>query len=135
MTVPPGLWRVWLFLAGIGGAVAVGAGAYGAHGLVGKERVLVEAFRTGVLYHLVHSLALVGAAWAAERTAAGGRAIAAHVAGVAFAAGIVLFSGSLYAFGMTGVVPVAGAAPAGGAMLIVGWLALAASAVSLGAKT
>lgn len=134
MTVPSGLWRVWLFLAGIGGAVAVGAGAYGAHGLAGKERVLVEAFRTGVLYHLVHSLALVGAAWAAER-AAGGRALAAHVAGVAFAAGIVLFSGSLYAFGMTGIVPVAGAAPAGGAMLILGWLALAASAVFLGAKT
>lgn len=135
MTVPPGLWRVWLLLAGISGAVAVGAGAYGAHGLAGKERVLVEAFRTGVLYHLVHSLALVGAAWATERPAAGPCSVAAHVAGIAFAAGIVLFSGSLYVFGMTGIVPVAGAAPVGGATLIVGWLALAASAVSLGAKT
>lgn len=134
MTVPSGLWRVWLFLAGIGGAVAVGAGAYGAHGLAGKERVLVEAFRTGVLYHLVHSLALIGAAWAAER-ATGFRAVAAHVAGSAFLAGIVLFSGTLYVFGATGVVPVVGAAPAGGVMLIVGWLALAVSAVSLGAKT
>lgn len=134
MTAPPGLWRAWLFLAGISGAAAVGAGAYGAHGLAGKERVLVEAFRTGVLYHLVHSLALIGAAWAADR-ATGWRVAAAHVAGIAFLAGIVLFSGTLYVFGISGVVPAVGAAPAGGMMLIVGWLALAASAVLSDAGT
>lgn len=133
MIAPPALWRLWLFLAGISGAVAVGAGAYGAHGLAGKEKVLVEAFRTGVLYHLVHSLALIGAAWAAER-AAGPGAVAAHVAGIAFAAGIVLFCGSLYAFGASGIVPVVGAAPVGGATLVVGWLAFAASALFRGAK-
>ena len=121
----------WLLIAALSGLVAVIAGAYGAHGLDGEER-LRDLFNNGVQYHMWHSLALFGIAWAtgdrAGKEGAPGRAKWADRAGWLFLAGIVLFSGSLYFYGMTGSVPFSGSAPMGGYTLMAGWAVLAFAA-------
>jgi uncharacterized membrane protein YgdD (TMEM256/DUF423 family) len=112
----------WLVLAGLNGAIGVAAGAYGWHALGGND-----IFALGVLYQLVHVPALLAVSWLAS-VLSGRAALVVRVAGSAFALGIVLFSGSLYALVLVGGVPVAGAAPVGGFLLMLGWLALAATA-------
>ena len=118
--------RVWLFIAGLNGFLAVMAGAYGWHWLEVADSGLRDVFMLAVQYHMWHALALLAVAWLAGREGAGG---APRVAGAAFTAGIVLSSGSLYALGLGGSVPVPGAAPLGGALLLIGWAALMAAAL------
>ena len=101
-------------------------GAFGAHGL--RERVTPEmlaVFETGVRYHLVHGLALLGVAWAASRwpnTWVG-------AAGWLFVAGIVVFSGSLYVLSVTGIRWLGAITPIGGVAFILGWVLLAVAAL------
>ena len=60
--------RGLLTVAGTLGFSAVLLGAFGAHGL--RDRLappLLEVYRTGVLYHLVHALAVLAVALAADR--------------------------------------------------------------------
>ncbi len=110
--------RLFFGLGCIFGALAVALGAFGAHGL----RATLSApdlatFETGVRYHLVHSLALLAAAWAVDRW--GGTP--ATVAGWAFVVGIVVFSGSLYMLVLTGPRWLGAIPPIGGVALILGW--------------
>lgn len=116
--------RPWVLLAGVNGMVAVGLGAYGAHGLAGDsyaQGLAEQASR----YQLIHCLALL----AADRLSVEGRRLA-HGAALLFLAGIVLFSGSLYLKAMAGVVlPVSMVTPAGGIAFMAGWLVLALSAL------
>jgi uncharacterized membrane protein YgdD (TMEM256/DUF423 family) len=102
------------------GFVAVALGAFGAHGL--RERLspaMLEVYRTGVLYHLVHALALLAVALGADRLARP-RAVAAL-----FTAGIALFSGSLYALALTEVRVLGMVTPLGGLLFMAGWATLA----------
>ena len=103
-------------LAALAGALAVGAGAFGAHGATGRA---AELLRTGSHYQLIHAVAALVAL---------GRPRGAAAAWL-FVAGGALFGGSLYllAFGaprMMGVVT-----PLGGLALIAGWLWLALGAI------
>jgi uncharacterized membrane protein YgdD (TMEM256/DUF423 family) len=105
------------------GFLGVLLGAFGAHGL--RDRVtpdLLEVWKTGVLYHLVHAVALLGVAVAGERI--GWRRA---VAGL-FIAGIVVFSGSLYALTLTGQRWWGAVTPLGGVAFLGGWIALTVSA-------
>jgi uncharacterized membrane protein YgdD (TMEM256/DUF423 family) len=114
--------RVFLATASLLGALGVALGAFGAHAL--RDRVeprLLEVWQTGVHYHLVHALALLAAAWVAQR-ATGSQAT---LAGWLFVAGIVLFSGSLYAMTLTGIRALGAVTPVGGLAFIAGWLLLA----------
>jgi uncharacterized membrane protein YgdD (TMEM256/DUF423 family) len=118
--------RTFLALGAISGAIAVAAGAFGAHAL--KARLpedLLAVFETGARYHMFHALALVAAAWAAARFPGA----AAGWAGWLFLAGTVLFSGSLYALALSGVRALGAITPLGGVALIAGWVALAAAAL------
>jgi uncharacterized membrane protein YgdD (TMEM256/DUF423 family) len=102
------------------GFVAVALGAFGAHGL--RDRLspaMLEVYRTGVLYHLVHALALLAVALGSDRLARP-RAVAAL-----FTAGIALFSGSLYALALTEVRALGMITPAGGLLFMAGWVTLA----------
>jgi uncharacterized membrane protein YgdD (TMEM256/DUF423 family) len=98
-------------LAALSGAIAVGAGAFGAHGATGPA---VEWLKTGGQYQLVHAVA----ALVALRLDARGPAWL-------FVLGGAIFAGTLYlmAFGLPrwlGAVT-----PIGGTLLIAGWLWLA----------
>lgn len=112
--------RLWLILAGLNGAMAVGLDAYGWHALE-ADPFGREMFNFAVRYQVWHALAMVGAAWAVGQNLGP----AATLAGWLFLVGIVLFSGTLYVLGLTGMVLVPGLAPIGGIFLIAGWLALA----------
>jgi uncharacterized membrane protein YgdD (TMEM256/DUF423 family) len=111
------------FVAGaLSACVAVGLGAFGAHGLRARLTPdLLATFEVGVRYQMYHALALLGVAWAAGRWTSG--AIAA--AGILFVAGTIVFSGSLYLLALTGQKWLGAITPLGGLAFIAGWLALA----------
>jgi uncharacterized membrane protein YgdD (TMEM256/DUF423 family) len=107
-------------LAAVLGFVGVALGAFGAHGL--RERLspgMLEVYRTGVLYHLLHAVALLAVGLGAERLARP-RAVAAL-----FAGGVLIFSGSLYALALTGAHALGAITPVGGLLFMAGWVTLA----------
>lgn len=100
-----------LVFAALSGAIAVGAGAFGAHGASGDA---AEWLRTGAQYQLLHAVA---ALLAAQMSARG--------PGWLFVIGAAIFAGTLYLMAL-GLPRWLGAiTPIGGAMLIIGWLWLA----------
>ncbi len=112
-----------LVLAGISGALAVGLGAFGAHGL---EPILIQngrldTFETAVSYHFYHTLGLLGLGilalikpeWKGLSLAAWGMVL-----------GVLIFSGSLYILSLTGITWLGAITPLGGVGFILGWLAL-----------
>ena len=110
------LGSAWARLAGVSGALGVGLGAYGAHGLrgkVGEEYRL--SFEAANKYHLLHSLALLGV----------GASRRPNVSGGLFAAGLALFCGSNYAVAFAERKEVGRLAPLGGLCFMAGWLAMA----------
>lgn len=109
----------WIRVAGLVGAVGVALGAFGAHGL--KDRIspnLLEVYRIGVLYHLIHAVALLGVAVAGPRLKLG------KITRWAFVFGVFVFSGTLYALALTGMGWLGAITPVGGLSFIVGWAAL-----------
>lgn len=118
-----GVQAMWVRTAAALGFVAVGLGAFGAHGL--RARVSVEAleiWKTAVLYHLAHAVAMLALGLGGERLHR-----ASLVCGL-WAAGIAVFSGSLYLLTVTGVRELGAVTPVGGVCLLAGWLLLAVSA-------
>ena len=121
--------RSFLMLAAFFGFTGVGLGAFAAHGL--KSRLTAEylaIFHTGVLYQLIHALALLGVAVLAAQLP--GRLVT--WAGFSFALGIVLFSGSLYVLTLTGFSKLGIITPFGGLAFLVGWALLGLAAWRLG---
>jgi len=107
-------------LGALNAAIAVGAGAFAAHGL--RERLdarALEVFETGARYQMYHAIAMVLAGVIAAGIAR------AQTAGWIFQAGIVLFSGSLYALALTGSKGLGAVTPIGGLGFLAGWLWLA----------
>jgi uncharacterized membrane protein YgdD (TMEM256/DUF423 family) len=98
-------------LAALSGAIAVGAGAFGAHGADGQAR---EWLQTGGQYQLIHAVAALVAA-----------KMGASGAGWAFLVGGALFAGTLYAMALGGPRWLGAVTPIGGTALIIGWLLLA----------
>jgi uncharacterized membrane protein YgdD (TMEM256/DUF423 family) len=110
----------WVATAAAVGALGVALGAFGAHALRGRlAPELLAAWQTGVLYHLVHSVALLGLGLFATAT---GRSVLVPAA--LWTAGIALFSGSLYLLAGAGQRWAGPITPLGGLCLIGGWLAL-----------
>jgi uncharacterized membrane protein YgdD (TMEM256/DUF423 family) len=98
-------------LAALSGAIAVAAGAFGAHGASGPA---VEWLKTGGHYQLIHAVA----ALVALRIDARGPAWLFVVGGAIFAA-------TLYAMALGAPRWFGAITPIGGALLIGGWLWLA----------
>lgn len=98
-------------LAALSGALAVWAGAFGAHGAQGQA---VEWLKTGGQYQLIHAVAALGAL----RMEARGPAWCFVIGGAVFA--ISLYAMALGAPRWLGTVT-----PLGGLGLIAGWLWLA----------
>ena len=113
--------RTLLTIAGTLGFSAVLLGAFGAHGLRDKVAPpMLEIYRTGALYHLVHAVVVLAVALAADRLRR-----PRLVAGL-FTAGIAIFSGTLYLLAITGVTKLGAVTPIGGVLLMAGWLAVIA---------
>lgn len=103
-------------------ALAVGIGAFGAHGL--KETLLqnekLEVFETGVKYHFYHAIAIffIGILSIHIRNNWLYRSFYLMLTGILF------FSASLYVLAITNT-PVLGAiTPIGGVLFLVGWVFL-----------
>ncbi|EKN45388.1 MULTISPECIES: DUF423 domain-containing protein [Pseudomonas] len=121
--------RSFLMLAAFFGFTGVALGAFAAHGLKGRLTAeYLTIFQTGVLYQLVHALALLGVAVLAAQLP--GRLVT--WAGISFAIGILLFSGSLYALTLTGISKLGIITPFGGLAFLFGWATLGLAAWRLG---
>ena len=106
----------WLvILAALSGAMAVGAGAFGAHAANGTAQ---EWLRTGAQYQLIHALA----ALIAMRLDARGPAWL-------FVIGALVFAATLYLMALGLPRWLGAVTPIGGALLIIGWFWLAWFAV------
>jgi len=120
--------RTFLLVGAVAAFLAVGLGAFGAHGL--RNRLspdMLTVFETGVRYHMYHALAIVITSLLMARMT--GWLVA--TAGWCFTAGIVFFSGSLYALALTGVTIWGAVTPIGGLLFLVGWALLALAAAAL----
>ena len=110
--------RLFFSLGALSALIAVGAGAFGAHGLRARLTPdLLAVFETAARYQMYHALALLAAAWAATRWP-GPWPIRA---GWLFVIGTILFSGSLYALALSGVRWLGAVTPFGGVALLAGW--------------
>jgi uncharacterized membrane protein YgdD (TMEM256/DUF423 family) len=113
---------ILLAAGAINAALAVAAGAFGAHGL--RERLApraLEIFETGARYHMYHALGMILCALVATSSA--------RTAGWILQAGIAVFSGSLYALALSDLKVLGAITPIGGLAFLVGWAWLAVGAL------
>lgn len=112
------------------GMLAVGIGAFGAHGLEPtlEANGRTETFETAVKYHFYHALAILALAiWLQVQPQHG---FLKSVMGL-LALGILIFSGSLYVLSLTGINWLGAITPIGGVAFIAGWFWLFWSARKL----
>lgn len=97
--------------AGLSAAIAVAAGAFGAHGAAGP----IEAgwLETGGVYQLIHAVAAVALLRLSRGSA------------VTLLLGAAIFSFSLYAMALGAPRWFGAVAPIGGTLLIMGWISVA----------
>lgn len=113
----------WIVIGAVTGALAVGCGAFGAHGLekiAGPQEL--DWWKTAAGYQLMHAplLVILGVLRA--------RGVRSDTAGWLLLVGCVVFCGTLYAMALGAPRWLGVITPLGGTALIVGWLALAVSA-------
>jgi len=116
------LTKKFAFYGAIFMVLAVGLGAFGAHGLknvVTKEMLVI--FHTGVEYQFYHALGLFCVAFVANFD----ESKRVKIAGYSMIFGILVFSGSLYAMTFTGIKILGAITPIGGVAFIVAWVLLA----------
>lgn len=109
-----GKQQFWIIAAGIMGFLAVALGAFGAHGLESKlSPKMMDTYRTGVLYHLIHAVVLLALALYGN--------FRFFTPAWFILAGIILFSFSLYAYSVTEIKFLAMITPVGGVSFLIGW--------------
>ena len=114
-------FNFWIEAGSVLMFLAVGIGAFGAHGLKNiLSPEMKEAYETAVRYQVYHSLALFVVAWMSSKMPS--RAVS--MAGCCFLIGILLFSGSLYALSLSGIRRLGIITPLGGLAFLVGWVSL-----------
>src|ERR1043166_364160 len=103
-----------LRIAALAGFLAVGLGAFGAHGLkdVLARNGTTAVWEKAVLYQMFHAIMLFIIA---------GRAPLLLGPWLSFVVGIILFSGSLYGLALTNVRWIGAITPFGGLSLLAGW--------------
>ncbi|MEO9887493.1 MAG: DUF423 domain-containing protein [Balneola sp.] len=107
-----------LILASFLAAIAVGAGAFGAHALeesLSPKRL--ETWNTAVTYHMWHALALIGLALVSKVFE-----VDLIWSMSLIVAGIFIFSGSLYLLCLTDTGWLGAITPIGGICFIIGWI-------------
>jgi uncharacterized membrane protein YgdD (TMEM256/DUF423 family) len=112
--------KLWFFLAGVNGAIAVLLGAFGFHNF--REAMAAHEFAVyslGSQFHLVHAVVLLGIAMLVDQNVR-----LARRTGLAIIVGTALFSGALYGNRFLG--PFTELAPIGLLFLLVGWILIGA---------
>jgi uncharacterized membrane protein YgdD (TMEM256/DUF423 family) len=128
--------KFWVIIAAMLGASAVGMGAFHAHGLseLLDKRMLSEAQHAkamddadvAVKYQMYHALAIFGIGLVLSRRCTW----LGNIAAAAMLLGVLGFSGGLYLV-VFDVANLHQIIPIGGLLMIVGWVALGASAFTL----
>jgi uncharacterized membrane protein YgdD (TMEM256/DUF423 family) len=118
----------WTAIGAVLMALAVGMGAFGAHGLRNRlDAYSISVYEKAVFYHFIHALGILVVSLLA-RTNAISISGQARV-GWLFLIGMIMFSGSLYALALSGLRILGAITPIGGIAFIAGWLLLAYEAV------
>jgi uncharacterized membrane protein YgdD (TMEM256/DUF423 family) len=94
--------------AAVSAAIAVAAGAFGAHGAAGHQEA--EWLRTGGMYQLVHAVAALAIMGVARGPA------------IMLLVGAAIFAATLYAMALGAPRWLGAVTPIGGGLLIIGWL-------------
>lgn len=116
---------VFIAIAAINGFLAVGLGAFAAHGLRARlPEDLLAIFQTGVQYQMYHALALFGVGLLCLHFQ---ESTLLKASGWAFFVGIIIFSGSLYILSLSGIRWLGAITPIGGVAFLTGWLLLIAA--------
>jgi uncharacterized membrane protein YgdD (TMEM256/DUF423 family) len=106
--------KKWIIIGGISGFLAVALGAFGAHGLKSQlTPEMLEIFKTGVFYHLIHSVVLLALGLSNSEKF--------NKPAIFISVGILLFSFSLYLYSVTAVKIFAFITPFGGVSFLIGW--------------
>ncbi len=116
--------KLWLIISAVSGFTAVSIGAFGAHGL--RETLtpqMLEVYKTGVLYQLIHSVVLLVLTL--------NTVIKAKLPSIFFLLGIILFSFSLYIYSTSGIRLFAIITPIGGFCFLIGWLLIIYATIRL----
>lgn len=132
---PPLCRRIGMAGALLAG-LAVGFGAFGAHGL--KDQIAPEhlaIWNTASDYLAWHGVALLALAALLRGQATLAKTKLVAIASSLLLAGILVFSGSLYLLVLTGVGLWGAVTPLGGSALVVGWLTLAGAIWRTGANS
>ena len=123
--------RSSLLAAGLLGLTGVGLGAFGAHAL--RDQLMTDGTRgtwdTAVHYHLLHAVAVFGAA-IGSRLESGSASSRLGWAARCWTVGVILFSGSLYWLALGGPRWLGPVTPLGGVAFLIGWVYVAAAAFS-----
>lgn len=118
----------WTAAASLLMALAVGLGAFGAHGL--KDRLdaySLSVWEKAVFYHFIHALGILIVSILPKAYLI--LPSRANLVAWLLFAGIVLFSGSLYVLALSGVKMLGAVTPFGGLSFIAAWVVLAFSIV------
>ncbi|WP_291784405.1 DUF423 domain-containing protein [Cecembia sp.] len=121
--------HTFIQISAILGALAVGIGAFGAHGLqpLLEANARVATFETAVQYHFYHALAMLAISiWYSMSP----EKKALKWAMGLFLIGILIFSGSLYILSLSGITWLGAITPIGGVAFIIAWITIIFAAKS-----
>jgi uncharacterized membrane protein YgdD (TMEM256/DUF423 family) len=114
----------WSAVGAILLGLAVGFGAFGAHGLKGRlDEYAMGVYEKAVLYHFFHALGLLIVS-ILPRIGAITEYAGTWISWLLLA-GILLFSGSLYVLALSGVKALGAVTPLGGLAFLAAWFSLA----------
>lgn len=114
----------WSSIAAMLLALAVGLGAFGAHGLRTRLTAdMLDVYKTAVLYHFLHAVGMLIVS-ILPKTGAISEPDAGTVCWLLIV-GILVFSGSLYLLAITGQRTLGAITPIGGLAFIAAWAWLA----------
>ena len=112
--------KIFIILGALNALMAVGTGAFGAHGLEGKlSDKYLSVWEKATTYQMYHGLGLL-----LIGVISGTTSINVNWAGWLLFLGIVFFSGSLYILALTQIRILGAITPIGGVLFIVGWVML-----------
>jgi uncharacterized membrane protein YgdD (TMEM256/DUF423 family) len=119
--------RSKIIIAGTSGLIGVALGAFGAHGLKTLlNSDMLEIYRTGILYHLIHSAVLLAIAFTDKKEFSSSFYF--------ILCGVLLFSFSLYFYSLTAIKLFAFITPLGGVSFLIGWSLIILQGIKLKSK-